>query len=322
MPSVDVICWHPFYGQSPADEDSKEYYYNYSTTIQAIKDTASAHGFTGEYFVDEMGWPAEGQPNPSGPAVPTLTQAAKYYARGVVMHLGLDVTVITGGTPPHNQPIYSTVKNLCTTMSGNRLDTFEVDIKSNTTNLKQYCFSVANGEKLLALWSDNKAKDYDPGVPATIKLPGFGNKKVSGIDVLNCFEQELITELNNDTLVIKNLLIKDYPIILRIGSTPVGVKDKNRSDTKDRILSIYPNPFYTNTTIKFELRERSEVNIKIYTIQGREIRDLVNRKYNPGEYQQEWNGQDNSGKAVPPGMYFIRMQSNTEVTTGKCLFLK
>ena len=37
-----------------------------------------------------------------------------------------------------------------------------------------------------------------------------------GIDVLNGFEQELITETGNGNLVIRNLLVKDYPMTLRL----------------------------------------------------------------------------------------------------------
>jgi len=37
-----------------------------------------------------------------------------------------------------------------------------------------------------------------------------------GIDVLNGFEQELITNLEGGSLVIRNLLVKDYPIILHL----------------------------------------------------------------------------------------------------------
>jgi len=41
------------------------------------------------------------------------------------------------------------------------------------------------------------------------------------IDVLNNFEQELITETENGGLVIRNLLVKDYPIIIKfIDTTP------------------------------------------------------------------------------------------------------
>jgi len=39
--------------------------------------------------------------------------------------------------------------------------------------------------------------------------------KAVGLDVLNGFEQELITEMVNDGLVINNLLVKDYPLLIR-----------------------------------------------------------------------------------------------------------
>ena len=41
-------------------------------------------------------------------------------------------------------------------------------------------------------------------------------QKVVAIDVLNSFEQELVTEAENGDLVIRNLLVKDYPIILHL----------------------------------------------------------------------------------------------------------
>ena len=54
MPLVDGISWHPFYGQSP--ELEPQYYYDYPATVQGIKDLASANGFSGEYFVEEIEW--------------------------------------------------------------------------------------------------------------------------------------------------------------------------------------------------------------------------------------------------------------------------
>ncbi|WP_340114272.1 T9SS type A sorting domain-containing protein [Maribellus mangrovi] len=157
-------------------------------------------------------------------------------------------------------------------------------------------------------------------MPATIKLPGFTDKKVYGIDVLNGFEQELVTEVENDSLVIYNLLVKDYPIILRFSSTTVGIKDKIHPD--DLKLDIYPNPFNTTTTIEFQIPERSNVCVKIYNIQGREIRTLINKKLQEGVYKIPWNGLDYAGKAVSAGMYFIRMKSDDHVKTGKSLLLK
>jgi len=77
-------------------------------------------------------------------------------------------------------------------------------------------FSLPNGDRLFALWTDGVAVDDDPGVPSTLTFPGTSAQKVIGIDVLHGFEQELIIENENGDLVIHNFLIKDYPIILRL----------------------------------------------------------------------------------------------------------
>jgi len=66
------------------------------------------------------------------------------------------------------------------------------------------------------LWTDGVAVDDDPGVKATLISPGFSAQKVMGIDVLNGFEQQLVVNIENGNLLIHNLLVKDYPIIIRL----------------------------------------------------------------------------------------------------------
>jgi hypothetical protein len=76
---------------------------------------------------------------------------------------------------------------------------------------------LPDGSYLVALWRDGIAVDDDPGIPATVTVPGFSVQEVTGIDVLYGFEQQLVTEEKDGSLVIPDLLIKDYPIIVRIG---------------------------------------------------------------------------------------------------------
>jgi hypothetical protein len=79
-----------------------------------------------------------------------------------------------------------------------------------------YTFALPDGTHLVALWRDGIAVDNDPGVPATLSFPGFSTQEVVGIDVLHGFEQEMITEIEGGNLVIRDLLVKDYPIFLRL----------------------------------------------------------------------------------------------------------
>ena len=212
----DVIDWHPFYDAAPDIEFFGNYYYDYPSIIGEIKQRASANGFQGEYWGTDLSWgsrdPTEGQPWPGH----TEIQNAKYYARVTVLQLGLDVGV--GVESVHDQFFmkYETMRNLNTVMAGASPESLAVEIESEATNIVSYGFTLPNGDTLFALWTDGAAVDIDPGVRTTLTFPGLSASKVMGIDVLNGFEQELVGETGNGNLVIRNLLVKDYPIILRL----------------------------------------------------------------------------------------------------------
>jgi parallel beta-helix repeat protein len=331
----DVICTHPFFDQAPDQnygtkeingriESRAEYYYKYRNIIDSILQTASDQGFKGEYWGQGLTWFIKGvdvpddQPDSMGH---TKNEAMKYYARAVVMHLGLDYGISSAVNKGFPEPYYM-VANLFTILAGTNPINLAEEIKCETEIIRSYGFTHPDGYIMLAYWNDNEAADNNPGVPAIIKLPGFTDKKVFGIDVLNGFEQELVTEAENDSLVIRNLLIKDYPIILRFGSKPVGINDKKFIDPGNYKLDNYPDPFNTTTTIEFQVSGNSNVSIKIINIQGQEIRNIVNKEFEPGFYDIEWNGLNNMGKVVPSGVYLIRMECNNYVKTKKCLFLK
>jgi len=87
-------------------------------------------------------------------------------------------------------------------------------------------------------------------------------------------------------------------------------------------LGNYPNPFNPNTTISFNLKSASQVSLDVYNIQGQRIRSLVNGWIPAGDHTRAWDGKDGSGKVMPSGVYFLRL--NTEHGSGlkKCLMLK
>lgn len=221
MPLVNAVCWHPFYGSSPGSEGSlrQEYYYNYSVAVQEIIDVASSNGFEGEYIADELQWLTDTESGPeSARQGYSEIIAAKYLGRGIVMHLGMNITVGLGvswhpSLHPYRNKI---VRNLCTIMAGAEPITLPVEIQSEATNIRSYGFSLPNGDKLFALWTDGVAIDEDAGVEANLTCQGFGDYDVIGIDVLESFQQPLTTSSENGNLVIQNLIVRDYPLILRV----------------------------------------------------------------------------------------------------------
>lgn len=225
MPLVDGFSWHPMYGAAPSSdprgirqpEQMENYWENYPSLVKKIKDVASSSGFEGEYFVEEMIWRTPLEPHETEPYGFTDITGAKYYARAIIIHRGLNITtglaVVYG---KERQRSYSVIRNLCTVMAGAEPTSLAIEIQSKATNIRSYSFSLPNGDQLISLWTDGVAVEYDPGVKATLILHGFSAQKVMGIDILNSFEQQMITDIEDGNLVIRNLLVKDYPIILRL----------------------------------------------------------------------------------------------------------
>lgn len=79
----------------------------------------------------------------------------------------------------------------------------------------------------------------------------------------------------------------------------------------------YPNPFNPFTKIKFALPSNSFVNLKIYDINGKEIKTLVNEMKSPGIYETEFDGSD-----LASGVYFYRIETGDYSESRKMVLIK
>lgn len=84
----------------------------------------------------------------------------------------------------------------------------------------------------------------------------------------------------------------------------------------------YPNPFNPVTTIRYELPEKSFVNITIYDMLGRQVRTLINQTQDAGFKSVIWNATNDNGKLVSAGVYLYKIQAGEFVQTKKMLLLK
>lgn len=79
----------------------------------------------------------------------------------------------------------------------------------------------------------------------------------------------------------------------------------------------YPNPFNPNTKIDFDIPQNAYVSLKLYDINGREVRTLVNEFKNPGYYSIDLNAAD-----LPSGVYYYIFNSGNFHSTKKLILLK
>jgi hypothetical protein len=87
------------------------------------------------------------------------------------------------------------------------------------------------------------------------------------------------------------------------------------------LLPNYPNPFRPHTFIDFRLDENRQVDISIYNVRGRKIRNIQQARLEAGVYTVMWDGRDERGNRVAAGVYYCRMQTNDRTLNQKITLL-
>lgn len=96
---------------------------------------------------------------------------------------------------------------------------------------------------------------------------------------------------------------------------PVGVPERFH------LQQNYPNPFSSTTTIVYTLEERTEVAVGVYDILGREVKRLAVGMRGAGGHSIIWDGTNNYGGRVSPGVYFYRLTGEGKTSTKKMVLM-
>ncbi len=84
----------------------------------------------------------------------------------------------------------------------------------------------------------------------------------------------------------------------------------------------FPNPFNPITEIKYELPIDEFVELTIYDLMGRNVKNLISKYHSTGSYSIKWDGTNNVGELVSAGMYFYTFKTNNYSQTRKMMFIK
>lgn len=130
-----------------------------------------------------------------------------------------------------------------------------------------------------------------------------------GTGNISIIEQHIFHKPDNPALGFVDYIPIYIPISIRNNgsSVPAGF----------RLYDIYPNPFNPSTVIKYEIPLAAVVTIKIFDIQGREVRTIVNGRKSAGVHEITFNAEDFSS-----GIYFCRLESGDYYVTKKLVLLK
>jgi len=103
------------------------------------------------------------------------------------------------------------------------------------------------------------------------------------------------------------------------GTAPVQPAAVSYSTT---IHPASPNPFNPQTTLKYSVRDASQVDLAVFNVRGELVKRLVSERKGPGEYTVVWDGSDRSGAAMSSGVYFARFVAGEVAMTQRLVLLQ
>ncbi len=111
--------------------------------------------------------------------------------------------------------------------------------------------------------------------------------------------------------------------MFRLDLSNVTAVEETPAQARAALLGNYPNPFNPSTEIRFNLNVDVNVNLAIFDLQGRKLRDLLDdAPLEAGQHRHVWDGRDRSGRSLPSGVYLVRLMAADEVHSHKIQLLK
>jgi|GEM_PF-5782297 len=82
-------------------------------------------------------------------------------------------------------------------------------------------------------------------------------------------------------------------------------------------LVTYPNPFNPSTTISYSLPSAGQARLRLFSTDGREVRELMSGYQIAGSHTIRLDGSD-----LPAGVYLLRLEGANEAVTRKIVLIK
>jgi hypothetical protein len=89
-----------------------------------------------------------------------------------------------------------------------------------------------------------------------------------------------------------------------------------------RLLAPHPNPFNPRVVIPFATDRDVPLRLAVYDLAGRRIVTLREGPVAPGSHEVVWDGRDDRGRAVPSGVYLVRLVADGAVTSRRVVLLR
>ena len=89
-----------------------------------------------------------------------------------------------------------------------------------------------------------------------------------------------------------------------------------------KLYNASPNPFNPSTQISYSIPENTSVELSVYDLQGRLVKELVNTFKAAGNYTITWDGRNQYGNSVSSGLFIYVLRTNTISLSKKMLLIR
>jgi hypothetical protein len=102
-----------------------------------------------------------------------------------------------------------------------------------------------------------------------------------------------------------------------IGDKMTGVEGTENLPTTFELSQNYPNPFNPTTQIRYSVKDRANVSIKVFNTLGQQVAELVNETKNAGVYTVNFDA-----SKLASGVYIYQMNAGSFSAAKKLMLLK
>lgn len=99
--------------------------------------------------------------------------------------------------------------------------------------------------------------------------------------------------------------------------SPTSIEEERQIPMDFALYQNYPNPFNPETTIRYDIAERTNVTLTIYNTLGQEVKTLVDETKAPGQYSAVFDA-----GSLPSGIYIASLKTSSYTATVRMVLLK
>jgi len=168
---------------------------------------------------------------------------------------------------------------------------------------------VSNGPQVPWIDYDPLAGTIDPASTVQVDVMFDTTDLDLGVYTLNLMVNS--NDIGQPTITI--------PVTLTVDSNPVAVDEVPQVTG---LLGAVPNPFNPTTNIRFNLVRPGPVTLRLYDVQGRLVRTLLQESRPQGVQEVRWDGADDSGRPAASGSYYARLVAGDATSVTKLTLVR